>query len=132
LAHARLWDSCGVRPAALLGEDGPGRWAAAHLARACTFDEAMRALVDGRERPADHVDLPTRSRIRVTACPAPASVGEQGSFARQLGEAFVSGVRLDWTGVFAGLEVRRVPLPTYAFRKAHHWYSPSVPRTEVS
>jgi acyl transferase domain-containing protein len=43
-----------------------------------------------------------------------------------LGEAYVRGVAVDWTTVFAGTEVRQVDLPTYAFQRERFW--PDGPR----
>jgi polyketide synthase 12 len=49
---------------------------------------------------------------------------EQGGlerFLRSLGEAWVSGARVDWGRVFAGSGARRVELPTYAFQRERYW-----------
>ncbi|MFC7918272.1 acyltransferase domain-containing protein, partial [Streptomyces sp. NPDC057386] len=48
----------------------------------------------------------------------------QGDWARMLtalGEAFVTGVPVDWAAVHAGGGGRRVPLPTYAFQRRSYW-----------
>ncbi|WP_446046761.1 type I polyketide synthase, partial [Streptomyces olivaceus] len=42
-----------------------------------------------------------------------------------LGQVYVHGVPVDWTGVFAGRGATRVPLPTYAFRRQRYWPEPS-------
>lgn len=117
---ARLWRMYGVRPAAYVGEGGPGLWAAAYLSRTCSWEAALDGLDAGRGPAAE--TPPTASTSGLIHLPAiPAPDGEPDSFVRQLGEAFVAGVRLDWAGVYAGLGARRVPLPTYAFRQDHHW-----------
>nr|AJW65409.1 type I modular polyketide synthase [Nocardiopsis sp. CMB-M0232] len=38
-----------------------------------------------------------------------------------MAEAFVAGARVDWTTAFAGMDVRRVGLPTYAFQHRRYW-----------
>jgi amino acid adenylation domain-containing protein len=38
-----------------------------------------------------------------------------------LGRLWVSGVRVDWQGFYAGQGRRRVPLPTYPFERRRHW-----------
>jgi amino acid adenylation domain-containing protein len=38
-----------------------------------------------------------------------------------LGRLWVSGVRIDWQGFYAGQGRRRVPLPTYPFERRRHW-----------
>ncbi|WP_370088372.1 type I polyketide synthase, partial [Streptacidiphilus sp. MAP12-16] len=38
-----------------------------------------------------------------------------------LGQAHVRGATLDWDGVFAGQDARRVTLPTYGFQRERYW-----------
>ncbi len=38
-----------------------------------------------------------------------------------LGRLWVSGVRIDWQGFYAGQGRHRVPLPTYPFARRRHW-----------
>ena len=38
-----------------------------------------------------------------------------------LGALFVRGAPIDWSGFHAGHPCRRVPLPTYPFRRTRHW-----------
>jgi acyl transferase domain-containing protein len=47
--------------------------------------------------------------------------GDLRRFALSLGEAHSSGVEVDWEEFFVGEERRRVPLPTYSFRRRSHW-----------
>ncbi|WP_040793207.1 type I polyketide synthase, partial [Nocardia paucivorans] len=41
-----------------------------------------------------------------------------------LAQVHVAGMRVDWSPVFAGRPVRRVPLPTYAFQRRRFWLQP--------
>ncbi|MBO1414199.1 type I polyketide synthase [Streptomyces sp. FH025] len=41
-----------------------------------------------------------------------------------LGEAYVRGVPVDWSAVFAGSGARRVELPTYPFQRRRYWVEP--------
>ncbi len=49
---------------------------------------------------------------------------DEGGLARfyaSLGQAYVSGVRVDWEAGFEGSGARRVDLPTYAFQRRRYW-----------
>ncbi len=49
--------------------------------------------------------------------------GEGGPrrFSLSLGEAWVSGVPVDWAGLFDGSGATRIRLPTYAFQRKRYW-----------
>jgi polyketide synthase 7 len=47
-------------------------------------------------------------------------------FLSSLGEAWASGVEVDWSALFAGREARKVALPTYAFQRERHWFMPAA------
>ncbi|MFF7897181.1 SDR family NAD(P)-dependent oxidoreductase, partial [Streptomyces sp. NPDC007907] len=49
-----------------------------------------------------------------------------------LAQAHIQGAELDWDGVFAGHDARRVDLPTYAFQHDHYWLEMAVPAGDVS
>ncbi|RYJ29958.1 malonyl CoA-acyl carrier protein transacylase [Streptomyces sp. L-9-10] len=54
---------------------------------------------------------------------------DRGGLARFLvsaAEVFVRGVEVDWAGLFAGTDVRRIDLPTYAFQHERFWNIPAV------
>ncbi|MFJ2958222.1 type I polyketide synthase [Streptomyces sp. NPDC087270] len=133
VAHACLWRACGVRPTTVIGEGRAGGWAAAHLRGDRTLEAALAGLTGGGEPPVEPSPARTDHATgtgRATGS-GPASIAlpvapdaQSPSFACQLGAAFVSGIRLDREAAFGGPDVRRVPLPTYAFAGAHHWWLP--------
>lgn len=49
-----------------------------------------------------------------------------------LGEAFVAGVPVDWSPVFAGMPVRTADLPTYAFQRERYWLGRSAATGDVT
>jgi acyl transferase domain-containing protein/acyl carrier protein len=49
---------------------------------------------------------------------------EAETFMSSLAEAFVAGVEVDWTAMFAGEGAGRVKLPTYAFQRRPYWLMP--------
>ncbi|MFB7506629.1 type I polyketide synthase, partial [Streptomyces broussonetiae] len=49
-----------------------------------------------------------------------------------LGEAFVSGLPVDWSAVFDGLPVRPADLPTYAFQRERYWLGRSAGAGDVT
>ncbi|MGW7793598.1 type I polyketide synthase, partial [Streptomyces tricolor] len=49
-----------------------------------------------------------------------------------LGEAFVAGVPVDWSAVFAGLPVRPADLPTYPFQRERYWLGRSASAGDVT
>ncbi|NKY87120.1 type I polyketide synthase [Nocardia veterana] len=53
------------------------------------------------------------------------SADETMRFVTSLAELQVAGGPVDWRPWFAGRDVRRVPLPTYAFQHRRYWLQPS-------
>ncbi|MFJ9714301.1 type I polyketide synthase, partial [Streptomyces sp. NPDC101234] len=49
-----------------------------------------------------------------------------------VGHLWVNGVGVDWAPVFAGLDARRVALPTYAFQHQRFWPEPVHQPTDVT
>ncbi len=58
--------------------------------------------------------------------PEPASVTAAAA------HAFVWGAGLDWVAVFAGLNAKRVELPTYAFQHQKFWLAPARPVSDLA
>jgi NADP-dependent 3-hydroxy acid dehydrogenase YdfG/acyl carrier protein len=46
---------------------------------------------------------------------------------RTLGQLWVRGAELEWSGLYAGQQRRRVSLPTYPFERARHWIDATQP-----
>jgi acyl carrier protein len=44
-----------------------------------------------------------------------------------LGQLWLSGVTVDWSGFYAYERRQRLPLPTYPFQRQHYWVEPSAP-----
>ncbi|MDH2430516.1 type I polyketide synthase [Sphaerisporangium sp. TRM90804] len=76
-------------------------------------DGALSALVQGclPEERGDVVVVPSLRKDR----------DEAGSLVAAVARLHVSGLTPDWAGYFAGQDVRRVALPTYAFDRARYW-----------
>lgn len=68
-------------------------------------------------------DLESRSTVTATAR---RGSDEAAQFVRSLAEAHVSGAEVRWRSLFTGREVRRVPLPTYAFQHRRYWLRPAA------
>ncbi|MFD3916642.1 type I polyketide synthase [Streptomyces sp. NPDC058603] len=52
--------------------------------------------------------------------------GGLSRFLLSAAEVFVRGVDVDWAGLFAGTDVRRIDLPTYAFQHERFWNIPAA------
>ncbi|WP_159037395.1 type I polyketide synthase, partial [Streptomyces sp. NRRL S-4] len=57
--------------------------------------------------------------------------GDLRRFLSSLGELWANGGTPDWSAVFAGSDVRRVALPTYAFQTKHYWLDSAVANPEA-
>ncbi|MEU1981679.1 SDR family NAD(P)-dependent oxidoreductase [Nocardia sp. NPDC019395] len=56
---------------------------------------------------------------------------EAEQFVNCLAHAHAAGMDVDWTVLFAGRTVSRVPLPTYAFQRRRYWLEPAAGRAGV-
>jgi acyl transferase domain-containing protein/acyl carrier protein/UDP-glucose 4-epimerase len=54
--------------------------------------------------------------------------GDLGCFLLSLGEAWVRGVHVDWSGVFAGSGASCASLPRYAFQRKRYWLKAAASR----
>ncbi|WP_433200623.1 SDR family NAD(P)-dependent oxidoreductase [Nocardia sp. CA-107356] len=70
---------------------------------------------------AENLEVESASSVVATSRRASDEVTQ---FVTALAQVHVSGVRVDWRPLFAGREVRRVPLPTYAFQRRRFWLQP--------
>jgi polyketide synthase 7 len=104
----------GVRSAESLGagvfvEVGPGAALTAAVEQSLTTDQAVSVVTMAKERP------------------------ETDALLMAAGVLFVTGVSVDWAATFAGLDARRVELPTYAFVRRRFWLpTESVGSRDVS
>uniref|UniRef100_UPI0035E45A6F type I polyketide synthase n=1 Tax=Streptomyces zagrosensis TaxID=1042984 RepID=UPI0035E45A6F len=108
-----------------------------NLRETVRFEEAVQALLaDGRQvfvEVSPHPVLTTSLQEILDASAASAGIkgvvvgtlrrGEGGSrrMVASLAELFVHGVPVSWSSLFAGLDARRVELPTYAFQRERYW-----------
>ncbi|HEX5757743.1 MAG TPA: acyltransferase domain-containing protein, partial [Thermoanaerobaculia bacterium] len=61
-----------------------------------------------------------------------ASLAQQGTpdpaaLLGALGDLWLAGLKIDWTGFWAGERRRRVPLPTYPFERQSYWIDAAAP-----
>ncbi|GAB2724951.1 hypothetical protein GCM10010442_52970 [Kitasatospora kifunensis] len=111
-----------------------------NLRQTVRFDEAVRALLAQEHQAfvevSPHPVLTMTVRASAEESGARAAVvgtlrrdkGGSERFLTSLAEAFVQGVRVDWTPVFAATGARRVELPGYAFQREHLWAIPDRAR----
>jgi len=67
------------------------------------------------------VDQSLSAERAVSLATMPKDRPETESTLAAAGQLFTRGLDLDWTGVFAGLNARRVELPTYGFARERFW-----------
>jgi acyl transferase domain-containing protein/NADPH:quinone reductase-like Zn-dependent oxidoreductase/acyl carrier protein len=89
------------------------------------FPERVAFVVSG------HDDLiSTLRRYVAMGQHVPAQVaGESDGHLRRTGQLWMSGVDVDWTQLYRGVQPRRAHLPTYPFRRARCW--PSAPTQQT-
>jgi acyl transferase domain-containing protein/acyl carrier protein len=97
------------------------------------FADAVKALADAGASRYIEVGPGSTASAMIAATLDTATVvpllrrngAEASSLLTALGEAFVAGVGVDWSGLFAGIGARAVDLPTYPFARTHFWMSPA-------
>ncbi|MFJ1763401.1 type I polyketide synthase [Amycolatopsis sp. NPDC088138] len=57
---------------------------------------------------------------------------ERDTVATALATAYAHGAKIDWTGLFAGSDVRRIDLPTYPFEHTTFWPEPAALQTAAT
>jgi acyl transferase domain-containing protein/thioesterase domain-containing protein/acyl carrier protein len=99
------------------------------------FEPAIRALIDNGTgcflEMSPHPVLTMAVEETIAAHGAVDRIGVVGSLRRDegglarftlsLGEAHISGVKVDWAACFADTGAKQVPLPTYAFQHKRYW-----------
>lgn len=141
-ALARLWESWGVRPAAVTGR-GVGALVAGTVAGVYALGDAIGLAAAGRAADAEAVRALPRHEPRLPVLDAvPASDGPDytvlpvlpGTDAEQdvlaalldaLGRLWLAGLAVNWAGVHEGARRLRVPLPAYPFERERYVVEPA-------
>jgi amino acid adenylation domain-containing protein len=150
-ALAKLWLKWGICPAVTTGV-GFGQPVADLLAGRCSWEQALEllrqrdvstsratelsgsfdtVLVLGPYVP-DELAFSSSGPRTVIACfdelteNAPGASAIGNAVTRTLGALWLRGVPIRWTAVHEGAGCRRLPLPTYPFRRERHWIDPYI------
>ncbi len=122
----------------------PEYWAR-HLRQTVRFVDGLQTILDGtdsvlievgpgqtlsgfaRQHPAR-----TAARAIVASLPHPTeATSDAVFFLGSLGKLWLAGIDVDFTGMYAGEERRRVPLPTYPFERKRYWIEPGEPTSAL-
>jgi acyl transferase domain-containing protein/thioesterase domain-containing protein/acyl carrier protein len=111
----------------------PAYWAR-HIRATVRFSPGLFALGEGRTLlevgPGRALSALARQH-GLTAIPTLGSRTSQASDVEKvlgaLGQVWLAGARVDWSGVRAGESRRRVHLPTYPFERQRHWIELPIP-----
>jgi acyl transferase domain-containing protein/thioesterase domain-containing protein/acyl carrier protein len=105
----------------------PGYWAR-HLRATVRFSPGLRAVAEGRtllEVGPGRALTALAGRHGLAAISTLGAAGgrpsDHESLLAAVGQLWISGARVDWSGVRAGEARRRVHLPTYPFERQRHW-----------
>ncbi|WP_063059952.1 type I polyketide synthase [Nocardia sienata] len=82
-------------------------------------DAVLSAM--SRECLAEHPGVDAESMV---VAASRRSADEVGQFVAMLAQAAAVGLEVDWRPLFAGREINRVTLPTYAFQRQRYWLEP--------
>lgn len=69
----------------------------------------------------------TRERMDLIVATLPAAYEQTPALASlltALGKAWLTGVNVDWTGIYTNEQRQRIPLPTYPFERQRYWIDP--------
>jgi len=112
----------------------PSYWAR-HLRQTVRFAEGAQELLKGQDQVLLEVGpgrtlstlvgqqtRKTAGRIVLTSLRHPRDQQPDGAFLlRTLGQLWLTGMQVDWSGFYAHESRRRVPLPTYPFERQRYW-----------
>ncbi|HET8841163.1 MAG TPA: type I polyketide synthase, partial [Ktedonobacteraceae bacterium] len=68
-------------------------------------------------------------RAILSTLPVTSDFSAESALLTALGQLWLSGVTIDWSGFYAGERRYRVPLPTYPFERQRYWVDP--PQTKM-
>ncbi|HEY6802285.1 MAG TPA: type I polyketide synthase [Pyrinomonadaceae bacterium] len=71
------------------------------------------------------------SAVFASLRPAPETGGEVVNMLETLGELWLAGARVDWSGLYRHEQRWRVPLPTYPFERKRHWIERRLSHSRV-
>jgi acyl transferase domain-containing protein/acyl carrier protein len=70
-------------------------------------------------------------RTVLTSLPHPTDKPSDGSWIlKALGQLWISGVQIHWSGFYSRQQRHRVPLPTYPFERQRYWIDPPAPAVD--
>ena len=112
----------------------PQYWAK-HLRQTVRFADGVRELLKQPDTvllevgPGQTLSLLARQQLEPTAAPgifsslrrAQDTSADESFILNTLGQLWLAGVPIDWRGVHAHEQRRRVPLPTYPFERQRYW-----------
>lgn len=112
----------------------PNYWAR-HLRETVRFSEGISELIKDDQLiflevgPGRTLTTLTKQqasrRIVLSSLPHPKDKeSDLGFLLNSLGRLWLAGVRVDWSGFYAGKKRDRIPLPTYPFERQRYWIDP--------
>src|SRR5216110_389519 len=111
-------------PTMVLLEVGPGH-ALSTLARRVGAVGARTGAVGARTGAVGAIPCGRPVPTILASLPHPqAPVSDRAFLLNTCGRLWCAGVIIDWSQLHAGLQRRRIPLPTYPFERQRYWISP--------
>jgi phthiocerol/phenolphthiocerol synthesis type-I polyketide synthase E len=75
-----------------------------------------------------HVNGPGSSRVVISSLRHPQEKESDDAFIlKSLGQLWLAGVDVNWSGFYEGESRSRVVLPTYPYERRRHWIDPTIP-----